>query len=217
MIDIPANSIDTFMANNRTNNQYIPVTTPVVLWGFGGLFAIIAVLLGIIWNDLKGELLSVETKISGISISQVTQGESLARLEEKTKYLERSFYAAKAVASGFKNPQIIPTPLNVNSKFESKTSTKAGEYFISYTVLKYDSSQDILELRVDAHLPGLVMKNNTHVITNVRHEQTVDITALTGMSRTGLPRVFLQIIDLPSPNHAIIAVGERTDPSPKAS
>ena len=123
MISVPLYSTESFMANKDTKND-------VFRWIIGMLVAALLLFVSVIWNAYTDNIKRVETALSAINISQKTQGESLVRLEERTKSLERVVYESKAVASGFKEPQIITASLATNVKFESRTSVQKETYFI---------------------------------------------------------------------------------------
>jgi hypothetical protein len=140
---------------------------------------------------------------------------SLARLDEKVKSLEREVYKFKAEAVGIKNPQIVSTSLNRNQEFESKTSTSNGEVLITYKVVDYDPSKKTLRLKLQARLPrGRRIKDTVITIRDVRSGSTANIMLVADAE---MPKLFLHFLELPSPNQAILAIGERTASSPKSS
>jgi hypothetical protein len=201
MTSIPVDSIDLYMAKSD-KPQWLSVTNL--------LLTVIGSLLLLFWNDQSDKFKNVDTSISSIRVTQSSQGESLARLEERTKSLERVVYETKATSLGFKKPEIVRTGLGVNTKFESRTSALNGEYFIKYTILSYDPAKSILQLRLDAQLPGLVFRNNTFVI-NVQPGEVVELTKYIGVKN--VRKIYLQVLDVPVHDQAILAIGHKQDES----
>ena len=132
---------------------------------------------------------------------------SMARLEERVRAMERVVYQTRAEAAGFKNPDIVPVSLEANKTFESRIPTPQGDYLIKYTILQYDSSQKQLQVRVDGRIAGAVFINNTILIKNFAAGTIAEIPR----SHSRFPRLFVLIVDVPSPNHAILAIGPKTD------
>ena len=150
-------------------------------------------------ENVPSSISRIEDKLKTLSDPSA----SLARLEEKLKALERSVYKTKAEAAGFKNPYIVPVSLEANQTFETTTPTPKGEYFTRFTILSYHPNQRVLQVRVDGRVRGAVLINNIITISHVMPGTFIEIPRFA----PGLPRVFVQILELPSPTQAIVAIG----------
>jgi len=150
-------------------------------------------------EHVSSSIARIEDKLKTLSDPSA----SLARLEEKLKSLERSVYKTRAEAAGFKNPYIVPVSLDANQKFETTTPTPKGEYFTRFTILSYDPNQRVLQVRVEGRVRGAVLVNEIITISNVVPGRFTEIPRFA----PGLPRVFVQILELTSPNQAIVAIG----------
>ena len=224
MISIPVDSINTFMAKPKNNEQLAvwPLGLKVGLWIIGGLLTIIGGLIVVIWDDTRDKFASLNTTMSILSISQKTYGESIIRLEEitnnlidRTKSLERVVYEAKAASMGFKKAEIVRTGLGVNTKFESRTPGQKGEYFISYTILAYDPVKSNLQLRFDAQLPNGSKFENNILLIQIKSGEVVELTKF--FIKNAVPKIYLQVLDIPVRDQAILAIGHKQDESGKPS
>jgi hypothetical protein len=108
--------------------------------------------------------------------------------------LELAPYKTKAEAAGFEDPHIVATHFAKSETFESRTVIPRGVYFIQYTVLGYDRSTNSLSLGLEGRIGGVIFQRNT-IMMKVVPGQITEIPKLA----EGMPRIFLQILDLPSP------------------
>jgi hypothetical protein len=199
VISVAIESTGTIMAKDRT-------TSPLKEWL--GPAVIIAVIF-FVANYFSGQLETVRNKID-------SHGESIARLEERLNSLDERTkkYKAKAVAAGFTNPQIVTASLQTNAKFESRTPGQKGDYFISYTILAYDPITSEMQLRMDAQLPdGSKYEDNTIGI-KIR---TGELVELTRVIPVGALKIYLQVLDIPVRDQAILAIGHKQDEAGKLS
>ena len=228
MISVPFYSNESFMANSALKQR----TALGIKLGLGAislLLTIILGLIGVIWDTTKDKVKSIETTISVINISQTKQGELLAKqvellarlderfksvddrtksLEERTKTLELAPYRSKAVAAGFKNPEIITTKFAKNESFKSRVMIQNQEQFIQYTILGYDKSTKQLTIGVNAKIGMLQLDHNTFVMTiKAEPGKAEEVTFIRG---EGIPRIFLQVLETPTHDSAILAIGPKT-------
>jgi len=203
-------------------------------WGqvgavIAGIAAAFWIVSSVVNQDIRDRLLSIDTSITRIELASKSHGESLVRMEEKLKYLDRRVellekphYESKAKAAGFKNPQIVPTSLIPQEKFESMPVREyGGQHFLRYTILGYDSKSEMLTFRVDSIIrsdDGKERLGNIHdniLALRVKLDEQVRFTGMFGEFRNAM--IFVQVIDRPSPNRAILAIGEKTNPEGKTS
>ena len=236
MISVPINSIDAIVSSmtlKQNQSDAISLNLPknwesiiiVFLVSLVGYLAYWVTTYA--WNDIttrisntSAEVARVQTTLDkaltafdSVKTSLQDQRVSIAALETRILNFEKPRYESKAKAMGFKNPQIVAASFQTNQTFESKTKTTSGDYYIKYTILSYDISRKTLSLKLDAILPNnTTFRNNELIFTNVSAGQTVDISL-----SARAPRILLQILDLPTPTSAILAIGEKTDSSDKAS
>lgn len=205
---------DSSMANNR--NAHVE---PWLIKIAGGVISLLLLmvlgLIGVVWNDFSDKLKSVETTITAMNIAQNNHGQSLARMEERTKSLERSVYKTKAVSLGFKNPEIVRASLGTNVEFESKTASRSGEYFIKYTILSYDPISNMLKLRFDAALPNGAKYYDNTLIMRIRDGEVVELTQF--FFKDAPTKIYLQVIETPVRDQAILAIGPKQEEPGKVS
>lgn len=228
MISITADLGERYMANQPYNDlpawvvKILTAVTPILVI-FG------AVTVSMLYDGIQESLKGINTSITAINITLKAQGELLARIEEKFKYLdhrvellEKSHYESKAKAAGFKDPQIVPTSLIAQEKFDSKPiKADGGQHFLRYTILGYDSKSELLRFRVDSIIRsedgkerlGNVQGNILDL--SLKIDQQVRFVGMFGELRNSM--IFVQVIARPSPNRAILAIGEKTNPEGKTS
>ena len=160
-------------------------------------------------TTLHAALEGIDTKIQSFQ----NESESIARLEERLKSLERAVYKTRAEAAGFKNPAIVATSLEANQQFEARTLTAQGEYVIKFKVIGYNPSQKILRLTFDGILGGSELASNSMTIPNVQPGVLTELPRLF----ENLPRLFVFIVDVPSAHHVVLAIGSHKDSSSKNS
>lgn len=215
MISISADFNGVFMARE----QYLRVSWGQLWSVVGVIVGAFGVLIGIIYSNIQDRLLSIDTSISAINISLKSNGEALARIDEKVKYLdrrvetlERPHWESKAKASGLKNTQIVPASSQSPTKFESKFEVGAKQFALHYTILKYDPVHEVITLRFDGEMPNSKIRDNIFMLS-VKPGQSVQLPTIF----ENLPKIFMQIIDRPSPDRAIIAIGQKADSNGKRS
>ena len=204
---------DPFMAPSKTSQSEMWIK--VGAWVIGGLFLIIGILIGVIWDEFSDKLKSIETTLAMVNASQNAQGQSLARIEERTRSLERSVYKSKAVSLGFKNPEIVMTSLSSNAAFESHTSARGGQYFIRFTILSYDPISSLIKLRFDAALPNGNMFEDNMLTMRIRDGEVVELTRV--FLKDSPTKIYLQVIDATMRNQAVLAIGPKQDNQEKVS
>jgi uncharacterized membrane protein YidH (DUF202 family) len=182
-----------------------------------------------VWNDIITRIANTSAEVARVQItldkaltsfdlvktSLQDQRVSIAVLEMRLLNLEKPHYESKAKALGFKNPQIVPTSLQTNAKFESRTPGPTGEYFLQFTILAYDPLTSIIRLRFDAQLPnGPKFENNTLII-NIKSGAAEELTHY--FIQTGVPKIYLQVLDISVRDQAILAIGHKPDEAGKRS
>lgn len=208
-------------------NDPIRIRTLKFRLSWGHIGAVIVAVAGTFWGvstmmneSIRDSLLRIDTSISRIDVTLKSQGESIVRVEENLKYLnlrveklERPGLEAKARAAGFKSPQIITTNLQLQIKFRSKVEWRAQTFFLQYTILNYDQVNELMTLEVNEVAPG----------NNIGRSNTFEVYAKPGQPVViphfypGVPKIYMEVLDLPSPDRAIIAIGERVGPRDKHS
>nr|WP_281722258.1 hypothetical protein [Nitrosomonas nitrosa] len=211
MISITA---DSYGLNNMAKQQLLQFTWGQVGAVIAGIAAAFWIVSSVVNQDIRDRLLSINTSITRIEIDNKSHGKSLVRMEEKLKYLdhrvellEKPHYESKAKAAGIKAPQIIPTSLQSQSKFESKVEVGAQKVALHYTIIKYDPENEVMTLRVDEDVPGFVIRNNIFTFS-AKQGQSIELPHFF----PNFPKVFMRVIDRPSPDRAILAIGEKADP-----
>ncbi len=191
----------------------------------GILVVIFSLIVSFAWDDFSDKLYGVQKdfadSLSGVRKDLTENGKTLARLDERTKdfdrrirYLEDPVFK-KAIDLGYKNPEIIRTSLSPKSTFQSKTSVEKKEYSILYTIKSYDRSKKILKLGLDAQLPHGNEVKNFDLELKVKPGEIVNLAHT--ISMPGMTHIFLQILELPSPDKAILVIGLKTDTASQTS
>lgn len=199
----------------------------VILILLAGLGTIAYAFFQYVWKDLNAKLDAGTTQVSKlhdsldtitrtlqdhrVSIGQIEKG--LSSIEQRMLNLDRPRYESKAKAAGFKNPQLVATRFAGNETVEPRTVLQKGENLIQYTILKYNRSTNELSIRFDARI-GTNRFDGNILIVEVAPGQAKEVSFIRGK---GIPRIFVQVLDLPSPDSAILAIGPKTDPADKTS
>jgi hypothetical protein len=136
----------------------------------------------------------------------------LAKLEEKTASLtervaalESNLYRSKAAALGFKNPSIRPVNL---------ATQQAQPFLFNYQVKK----ENYLELRIlqvtneaiVLEVTGTALNNDSKavkVLQPLKVGTSVELTQ--GFRMEGMPHIFMTVLEIPTKDTAIIAVGAK--------
>lgn len=181
-----------------------------------------------VWNDITTRIANTSSEVArvqatldkaltsfdAVKTSIQDQRVSIAVIETRLANLEKPHYESKAKAIGFKNAEIVRTGLGVNTKFESKTPGPTGEYFIQYTLLAYDPLTSIARLRFDAQLPNRPKFENNILIIKINAGVAAE---LTHYFITGVPKIYLQVLDVPARDQAVLAIGQKQEESGKPS
>ena len=177
--------------------------------------------MGAVYANFNQRLLTIDTTLSQINISLREHGELLARLDERTRSLDRrveglekTHFESKAKASGFKNPDIVPISLTEHSKFESKTEVGPKQYSIRYTVLGYNPMTEVLSLSIDADLEGGSKIRGSLLALHIKPGEKKLVQSFEGEHPA---KIFMQILERPSPDRVILAIGEKIDQDGKGS
>jgi hypothetical protein len=136
----------------------------------------------------------------------------LAKLEEKTASLtervaalESNLYRSKAAALGFKNPSIRPVNL---------ATQQAQPFLFNFQVKK----ENYLELRIlqvtneaiVLEVTGTALNNDSKavkVLQPLKVGTSVELTQ--GFRMEGMPHIFMTVLEIPTKDTAIIAVGAK--------
>lgn len=188
-----------------------------------------SLLIGVIYSGVQDRLLSIDTSVTRIELGNKSHGESLARIEEKFKYLdhrvellEKPHYESKAKASGFKNPKVIPASLTAQEKFESRPIDSGNEqYFTRYTILSYAPKDELLTVRVDTIIRGSDGRErfgNNHdnlIAFRVKSGEKAIVPPM--FAERPHPTIFIEVLERTSPSRAILAIGEKIKPGDESS
>lgn len=189
----------------------------------GGIAISFWAVFSVVNQDIRARLLSIDNSISQINITLRSHGESLVGIDAKMKeldrrvaILEKPHYESKAKAAGFKNPQIVPIGLTAEEKFDSKPLEAGAEkHFLRYIFYGYDLTSEKLQVRVDMiHRTAdgkerLFWSKPKFYALRIRPGETHELRGVIGERPT--PSIFVQVIDHPSPDRAVLAIGEKVD------
>ncbi|WP_141654189.1 hypothetical protein [Candidatus Nitrospira nitrosa] len=196
-----------------------------------GSAAGVAALLVYIWQDHSSQFTKLQDKLTQKSeaverIDERTKdwGERIKSVESKILVLEKlnsGEYRAQAKAAGFTNDaKIIPVNLTSNAPIHATSDapkvTTSGtpnvQYALSFSDLRYDQNSKRLTFTVGGKVGELVLRGN-HVSIILQPGKFQNL--LRDFNADGLPSIFIQVLDVPTPNQAILAVG--TKPESKES
>jgi hypothetical protein len=221
MISIPVDFPGVIVANKpkpassdiRTTDMSLPV------WAISLIASTISLLIvsfvAYVYHDLSGEITKVQTSMGEVSKALQTQQISIAKLETSMSIvLKKPQYESNAKAAGFTNPQRVFANLQPRATFESRTAGQKGDYFISYTILSYDPATGKMLLRMDARLPNGSIYNDNTIGMQIRIGEIVELTRVLPVDPY---RIYLQVIDIPATNQAILAIGPKSDEGVKRS
>jgi hypothetical protein len=136
----------------------------------------------------------------------------LAKLDEKTRSLtervaslETNLYRSKAAALGFRNPSIRPISLAAQppQPFVFNYSVK-GEIHLELKILQITNESIVFEVTgtaPNAEVKALKVAQPLKVGTSVELTQGIRIE--------GMPHVFMTVLEMPTKDTAIIAVGAK--------
>jgi hypothetical protein len=136
----------------------------------------------------------------------------LAKLEEKTASLmeriaalESNLYRSKAVALGFKNPSIRPVDLAAQQPqpFVFNYQVKKGNY-LELRILQI--TKDAIVLEVTGTAPNNESKA-VKILQPLKVGTSVELTQ--GFRVEGMPHIFMTVLEIPTKDTAIIAVGAK--------
>jgi hypothetical protein len=136
----------------------------------------------------------------------------LAKLEEKTRSLtervaslETNLYRSKAVALGYRNPSIRPINLAAQSQqpFVFNYPVK-GESQLELKILQITTDGILVEVT------GTAANSQVKVIKVAQPLKVGTSIELTqGIRMEGIPHVFMTVLEMPTKDTAIIAVGAK--------
>jgi hypothetical protein len=136
----------------------------------------------------------------------------LAKLEEKTASLmeriaalESNLYRSKAVALGFKNPSIRPVDLAAQQPqpFVFNYQVKKENY-LELRILQI--TKDAIVLEVTGTAPNNESKA-VKILQPLKVGTSVELTQ--GFRVEGMPHIFMTVLEIPTKDTAIIAVGAK--------
>lgn len=129
--------------------------------------------------------------------------ERLASADEKIRSLEKNVYGLKASALGIANPHIQTISLKRNEQFPSNTVGTEGPTFIGYTIVGVD--KNAISIRVDVrNARNNVVQGGVCVVLPLDPGKLQKITA----PIVGMPHLVMTVLEQPTPDTAIIAVGQ---------
>jgi hypothetical protein len=136
----------------------------------------------------------------------------LAKLEEKTASLtervaalESNLYRSKAAALGFKNPSIRPVNLAAQLPQPSVFNYQVKkEHYLELRILQITKEAIVLEVT------GTASNNETKAIKILQPLKVGTSVELTqGFRVEGMPHIFMTVLEIPTKDTAIIAVGAK--------
>jgi hypothetical protein len=136
----------------------------------------------------------------------------LAKLEEKTASLmeriaalESNLYRSKAAALGFKNPSIRPVDLAAQQPqpFVFNYQVKKENY-LELRILQI--TKDAIVLEVTGTAPNNESKA-VKILQPLKVGTSVELTQ--GLRVEGMPHIFMTVLEIPTKDTAIIAVGAK--------
>jgi hypothetical protein len=136
----------------------------------------------------------------------------LAKLEEKTASLtervaalESNLYRSKAAALGFKNPSIRPVNLAAQQPQPSVFNYQLKkEHYLELRILQITKEAIVLEVT------GTASNNETKAVKILQPLKVGTSVELTqGFRVEGMPHIFMTVLEIPTKDTAIIAVGAK--------
>ena len=136
--------------------------------------------------------------------------ERLASADEKIRTLEKNVYGFKASALGIANPDIQTISLKRNEQFPSNTIGTEGPTFIGYTIVGVD--ENTISIRVDVrNCRNNVVQGGVCVVLPLAPGKVQRVTP----PIVGMPHLLMTVLEQPTPDTAIIAIGQsEAEPSP---
>lgn len=221
MISVPADLVKVNMGNKRkwqgpntsstqsSTGQSIGLTVLGVVASFIVIFGFMWSPIKSIWDEHVAEFREVKAEASG-------NGKTLARVEAKLEMLEKlssGVYRSQAKAAGLEEVglQVIPAKLNTNATYEASIPKAKPGSSVKIKNLRYNRNTETLSFMLDASYPGLIAENN-FIMTVVKIGQTVNLTDALGRQA---PPLFLRLLEVPTPDQAILAIGQERDQADK--
>jgi len=141
--------------------------------------------------DTKAFLAKLEAKINSLT--------------DRVAAIETNLYRSKAIALGFKNPAIRPINL----------APQQPEQLVFNYQVKKESRLDlkVLQITKDAIFLEVTENAASNEVKSVKVAQplkvgsSVELTQ--GINREGLPHIFMTVLEMPTKDMAIIAVGAK--------
>jgi hypothetical protein len=160
--------------------------------GIGNTAAIVAQLHN---SDELKAIKNVDPQISKIY-------ERLASADEKILSLEKNVYGFKASALGIANPDIQIITLKQNEQFPSNSVDTEGPTFIGYTIVGVD--KNTVSIRVDVrNARNNVVQGGVCVMLPLDPGKVQRVAP----PIVGMPHLLMTVLEQPTPDTAIIAVG----------
>jgi hypothetical protein len=131
--------------------------------------------------------------------------EKAASLTERVAALESNLYRSKAAALGFKNPSI--RPVNLAAQQPQPTSFNyqvKKEHYLELRILQITKEAIVLEVT------GTASNNETKamkILQPLKVGTSVELTQ--GFRVEGMPHIFMTVLEIPTKDTAIIAVGAK--------
>jgi hypothetical protein len=136
--------------------------------------------------------------------------ERLASADEKIRTLEKNVYGFKASALGIANPDILTISLKRNEQFPSNTIGTEGPAFIGYTIVGVD--ENTISIRVDVrNCRNNVVQGGVCVVLPLAPGKVQRVIPPV----VGMPHLLMTVLEQPTPDTVIIAIGPSgPEPSP---
>ncbi len=135
----------------------------------------------------------------------------LAKLEEKTNNLtervaslETNLYRSKAAALGFRNPSIRPISLAAQPQQFVFNYPVKGENHLELRILQI--TNDAIVVEVTGTAPNSQVKA-VKIAQPLKVGMSVELTQ--GIRMEGMPHIFMTVLEMPTKDTAIIAVGAK--------
>jgi hypothetical protein len=178
----------------RTNAPAMMVllAAATIVWNLSGTYS----RLGRLEEAINGQN-GLVGKVSGMT-------DRLTKMEGRFEgFLNR----AKALEVGLKDPQILPVAVSPTAPRQRVTSGPEASVPYSLEFGIYEITQDTITFSVGGKVGGTILKDN---VVKVPFQIGVPIELTKAIGVAGGPHIFLVVLDLPTKNQAVVAVGPKT-------
>jgi hypothetical protein len=144
------------------------------------------------------------TAIGDTSILLAKLEEKANNLTERVASLETNLYRSKAAALGFRNPSIRPISLAAQPQQFVFNFPVKGENHLELKILQI--TNDAIVVEVTGTAPNSQVKA-VKIAQPLKVGMSVELTQ--GIRMEGMPHIFMTVLEMPTKDTAIIAVGAK--------